>query len=316
MRSFVFYVVGLLGSVVIAPAVCPAEDSNRFSFPLPSSLAVGDHWTYSIVKTHLRYEDDLKFVGRILDTLSTETLTIRVVESLQIEDRTYFALSDGGLYRVDEEKRTWRYDTEAESEKIVWDIWGPLKRNFYVGQYRSIPSIEEPVIDGYACEYECLARYGPFVRRPHPDFEEVYGWIATIDAEPVGADAEIVGADTIRADWGIENFLYFPYIWTYNDVIKFPEWGITELYLFERRRIRTLVVAPNVGVVYYAFTSYSPSPRAGKVGRDYDYYPVDIEKTEWVLQDMQKGNPESTVVEDISFGALKQRMTRSTSKAP
>ena len=56
MRSFVFYVVGLLGSVVIAPAVCPAEDSNRF-FLAPLSMEVGDRWIYSIVKTHLILKD-------------------------------------------------------------------------------------------------------------------------------------------------------------------------------------------------------------------------------------------------------------------
>ena len=175
MRSFVFYAISLLGSVVIAPAICPAENSDRFSFPLPLSLAIGDRWTYSIVKTHLKYEDDLKFVGRILDTLSTETLTIRVVESLQIEDRTYFALSDGGLYRVDEEKRTWRYDTEAKSEKIVWDIWGPLEDKIIelpLYRLRQLePVIERPAIDGYACEYGCFSRHGPMAR---------YDWVALV----------------------------------------------------------------------------------------------------------------------------------------
>ncbi len=43
MKSFIFGVVGLLGSVAIAPTVCPAEDSNRFSFPLPSSLQSLSH---------------------------------------------------------------------------------------------------------------------------------------------------------------------------------------------------------------------------------------------------------------------------------
>ena len=75
-----------------------------------------------------------------------------MVESLQIEDRTYFALSDGGLYRVDEEKRTWRYDTEAKSEKIVWDIWGPPEDKIIelpLYRLRQLePVIERPVIDG------------------------------------------------------------------------------------------------------------------------------------------------------------------------
>ena len=306
MRSFVFYVVGLLGSVVIAPAVCPAEDSNRFSFPLPLSLAVGDHWTYSIVKTHLRYEDDLKFVGRILDTLSTETLTIRVVESLQIENRTYFELSDGGLYRVDEEKRTWRYDTEAESEKVVWDIWGPLEYKTIEfplpGLSQLEPAIERPVIDEYACEYACFSRHGPFVWRPDPEYEEGYAWISTIE----------VG--TVRHDSYLGYFIYVPFVWSYDDLIKLPDWGITELYVFQDTPYgteyvpkETLVVAPNVGVVYHASFSYTYNLTLS---------PSETKKTEWVLQDMQKGHPESTVVEDISFGALKQRMTRSTSKAP
>ena len=306
MRSFVFYVISLLGSVVIAPAVCPAEDSNRFSFPLPLSLAVGDRWIYSIVKTHLKYEDDLKFVGRILDTLSTETLTIRVVESLQIEDRTYFALSDGGLYRVDEEKRTWRYDTEAKSEKIVWDIWGPLEDKIIelpLYRLRQLePVIERPVIDGYACEYGCFSRHGPFVWSPVPEYEGHYAWISTIEV------------DTFRHDSYLGYFIYPPFVWSYDDFIKFPDWGITELYVFrdtpyssEYVPEETLVVAPNVGVVYYASSSYIYNLTIS---------PSETKKTEWVLQDMQKGHPESTVVEDISFGALKQRMTRSTSKAP
>ena len=300
MRSFIFYVVGLLGGVVIAPTVCPAEDSDRFSFPLPLSLEVGDHWTYSIVTIRWKNED------RTLDTLSTETLTIRVVERLQIEDQIYFALSDGGIYRVDEASRTWQYDTEAKSEKIVWDIWGPLKEDFHGVSGLPYSVIEKPVIDGYAGGVY-LSRYGPFVRRPHPEFEEVDVWIATIDADTVGAD-------TIRYDWDIGHFLYFPYVWTYNDVIKFPDWGITELYLFEKDRymsersgIMNFVVAPNVGVVYYAFARYHYA----------DLTLIEkIEKTVWILQGVQKGDPESTVVEDISFGQLKQRMTHPAPNAP
>ena len=90
-------------------------------------MEVGDRWTYSIVKVQTT-----DAIG-ILDTLSTEILTLRVIERLPLADQTYFALSDGSLYRLDEASRTWRYDTEAESEKIVWDIWGPIAWQVWAG---------------------------------------------------------------------------------------------------------------------------------------------------------------------------------------
>ena len=296
MRSFIFYVVGLLGSVIIAPTLCPAEDSDRFSFPLPLSLEVGDHWTYSIVTTHWKDED------RSLDTLAIETLTIRVVERLQIEGQPYFALSDGGIYRVDEASRTWRYDTEAKSEKIVWDIWGPQS----VVDRKLV--IEKAVVDSYP-RYGSILRRGPFVLRPIPEpgYEGVYTWIQTIEA------------DTVRYDLYLGNFIYFPFTLTYADILKYPDWGITELYVFGDKPFFNLVVAPKVGVVYYGLSFYSYSPSAGKVGfmNSQPPYPLDyIEKTEWILQDVQKGDPESTVVEDISFGELKQRMTHPASDDP
>ena len=286
----------IVGGVLMISTACAAQDADRFFFPLPLSLEVGDRWTYSIVKIH-------KAKDQILDTLSTEMLTTRVVDRLQIEDQSYFALSDGGIYRVDETSRTWQYDTEAKSEKVVWDIWGPIVWDIWPGVWQ-IPRIEKPVINGYACEYDCLSRYGPFVRHPIPEprYAEIYDWIATTDA------------DTIRYDRSIGSFVYFPYVWTYKDIIKFPDWGITELYVFEkglyeseRLKVMTLVIAPNVGVVYYTFSRY--------------YYAdvtviKRIEKTAWILQDVQKGDPGSTVIEDISFGQLKQRMTRPAPNVP
>ena len=104
---------------------------------------------------------------------------------------------------------------------------------------------------------------------------------------------------------------------------------LIELYLFEDTSstsgiypTRTMVVAPNVGVVYYASDEYfyDDSTRAGKVSRSYDHDPsggpIRVETTAWVLQDVQKGDPESTVVEDTSWGQLKQRMTRPVPHAP
>ena len=313
------------------PIVCPAQESDPFSFPLPRSLDVGDRWTYSIVKIHWKAEQDTTTnTFGIFDTLSTETLTLCVVERLPMEDQTYFALSDGSLYRVDEASRTWRYDTEAESETIVWDIWGPLKSNFYGGLYGRYPWIEKPVvIDGYACEYECLSRYGPFVLRPIPEprYEGVYAWIATVDADTVGADT-IRYEDTIRYDLYLGNLFRYPYTLRAADLLKLPDWSITELYLFQDpldvSSTRTFVVAPNVGVVYYAvakyfYSTHFDSPSAGKVGfvNEGPPGPLDyIEKTTWLLQDVQKGDPGSSVIEDISWGQLKQRMRRPAPNAP
>ncbi|MCE2449745.1 MAG: hypothetical protein J4F35_15605 [Candidatus Latescibacteria bacterium] len=74
-----------------------------------------------------------------------------------------------------------------------------------------------------------------------------------------------------------------------------------------------MVVAPNVGVVYYASDEYfyDDSTRAGKVSRSYDHDP-----SGGPIQDVQKGDAESTVVEDTSWGQLKQRMTRPAPNAP
>ena len=309
-----------------APIVCPAQESDPFSFPLPLSLDVGDRWTYSIVKVHWKAEQDTTTnTFGIFDTLSTETLTLRVVERLPMEDQTYFALSDGSLYRVDEAGRTWRYDTEAKSETIVWDIWRPIVWQVWIGP-SYIPWIERPVVvDGYACEYDgCLSRYGPFVRYV---FDERDFWITTINT------------DTGTLSQSIRDFIYYPDAWTYADILKLPAWNVTELYVFEDTSsdsdgsvTMTIVVAPNVGVVYYAFAEYFYSPYddeyesmdradstgAGKVGVVNDEPPgiLNIETTAWVLQDVQKGDPKSTVVEDTSWGQLKQRTTRPAPHAP
>ena len=277
-------------------------------------MEVGDRWTYSIVKVQTT-----DAIG-ILDTLSTEILTLRVIERLPLADQTYFALSDGSLYRLDEASRTWRYDTEAESEKIVWDIWGPIAWQVWAGP-SYIPWIERPVVvDGYACEYDgCLSRYGPFVRHVVPapqrsEFEEVDLWITTINT------------DDDPYYFRIGNFLYFPYVWTYVDRLKLPAWNVTELYVFEdtpattgNYPTMTMVVAPNVGVVYYAFDEYiyDDSTSAGKVSRLYDHDPsggpTRIETTAWVLQEVQKGDLGNTGIEDTSWGQLKQRMGRPSS---
>ncbi len=292
----------IIGGVLMISAACPAQGSDRFFRPLPLSLEVGNRWTYSIVKIH-------KARGQILDTLSTETLTIRVVERLQIEDQTYFALSDGGLYRVDEAGRTWRYDTEAKNEKIIWDLWGAeISLSYALGDFSVI---ERTVVDGYACQ--CISRYGPFELRPIPEpgYEGIYTWIQTVEE------------DTVRYDSYLTNFFHSPLALSRADLLQFRDLGVTELYLFQEfYPIESydfdLVVAPNVGVVYYAFTEYFFSMYSDDDDNDsMDRYGIDyVEKTEWILRDMQKGDQGNTVVEDTSWGQLKQRMTRPSPNAP
>ena len=315
VRRPVICLLIIMGGVLMISTACAAQDADRFFPPLPLSLEVGDRWTYSIVK--IRKE------GGIIDLLSIETLTIRVIEHLQIEDQTYFALSDGGLYRVDEASRTWRYDTEAKSEKIIWDLWGPkISLSYAVGE-KSV--IERAVVDGYACQ--CISRYGPFELRPipKPGYEGIYTWIQTVEV------------DSVQYDSYLTNFFHRPLTLSRADLLKLPDLGVTELFGFGRLGIYDtgydfdLVLAPNVGVVYYAFTEYifgeftedndtpveADATGAGKVGHAGDAPgPLEaIEKTEWILRDMQKGDLGSTVIEDISFGQLKQRMTRPSPNA-
>ena len=205
VRRPVICLLIIVWGVLMITTACPAEDTDRFFFPLPLSLEVGDRWTYSIVKNHWKAE------GQPLDTLSTETLTIRVVERLQIEDQTYFALSDGGLYRVDEASRTWRYDTEAKSEKIVWDIWGPKISLAYAVGERSV--IERSVVNGYACQ--CTSRHGPFELRPITEsrFEGLYTWIQTVEE------------DTVRYDAYLADLFHSSSFLNHDDLLKLQTWG-------------------------------------------------------------------------------------------
>ena len=285
-------IVVLLGSVVackgvIDPVVCPAPEEDRLYFPLPSSLKVGDRWTYSVVKTHWQHEI------KSLDTLSIENLTIRVIEHLQIGDQTYFALSDEGIYRIDEASRTRRYDTEAKCEEIVWDIWGPVRDKL---KY----SIEKTVINGYPCEDGCFSRHGPFVQSWTPDPEDLEYYLG------LRWYFQTPWKTSYHDDYySLGNLLDFPHNLTYAEILKYPDWSINELYLFHETQWVTdnyptwnLVVAPNVGVVYLARIThgsiYSGGNVAGKVGASLvpmpGYYK---QKTEWILRDFQKGAPGS-----------------------
>ena len=95
----------LLLVLILAGAGKPAA-SLCCPFLLPNGLEVGDRWTYWLNYPH--GQDSL----------------ITVVASHELGGQTYFEMSnDGGLYRVDDEKRTWKYDAASESEILYWDIW-------------------------------------------------------------------------------------------------------------------------------------------------------------------------------------------------
>ena len=247
------------------------------------------------------------------DTLSVEYLTIRVVERLRIEDQTYFALSDEGTYRIDEANRTWRYDTEGEYEEIVWDIWGPVRDKLE-------HSIEKVVINGYPCKDGCFSSYGPFVLSSTPDSSELERLLKDRWQFQTLWETEEVS----RLGYDLGHELDYPYRLTYADILKYPDWSINELYMFQDTPkypdwsinepnerlymfqdispervffpIWNLVVAPNIGVVYLArmaHGNYGSTHDAGKVGTSLSppvssYYKL---KIEWILQNFQKGAP-------------------------
>ena len=62
-----------------------------------------------------------------------------MVGNIRFKERTYFELSDGGLYRVDDKGRTWKLDPDNGSEILYWDlrpIAGPVPKE--------APTISDP----------------------------------------------------------------------------------------------------------------------------------------------------------------------------
>lgn len=275
MRSLIFCVVGLLGSAVIAPTACPAEEFCCPPFPLPSKLEVGHHWTYlktSVTDTNYGESNGLPEIE-----IKTDTLTVTVDRRYQIGDQTYFALSDGGIYRVDEAGRTWKYDTEAKEERILWDnLWGlgaladegllargPEDRYLF---YEDI-GVKAVIANGYACAPWGI-RHGPF------GLNEL-AWALggpSIDWTSEGGWNEGMWKETLR-DWGVT--------YVYGFGLSFPE------------NLQTMIIAPDVGVLYYSQEAW-----------------------EWSHTYVLMLNKKVTVLENVSFGQIKQRMTRPASNAP
>ena len=268
MRSFIFFVVSLLGSAVIAPTICPAEEFCCPPFPLPSGLEVGHRWTYLTTSV---FDSNHGGSGPPAIESETDTLTVTVDRRHQIGNQTYFELSDGGLYRVDEVGKTWQYDTEAKEERIFWDdLLGlrPRGEDFLdrepgdrvVGYDEYI--IEEVVANGYACDLLCLywvSRYGPF-----------------------GLDElEWAGGGQIN-NWTGQNGRNES-LW--QEMLL--DWDVTHVYGFYfgfPENNQYMIIAPYVGVLFYAQWSW-----------DYIF-----------TYTLQLNKKKITVVEDISFGQIKQ----------
>ncbi len=123
MSKSIIPAIGVVGSILMLPTAGLGEQSLWCPpFPLPTSVRVGQSWTYSVEKVKYgRDEDGIAY----RDSQDVGTQTLKVVRSHQIGDRTYLELDDGGLYRVDEAGRTWQYDVRNASEELLWDIWGP-----------------------------------------------------------------------------------------------------------------------------------------------------------------------------------------------
>ena len=163
LGALVFCFIWVLWGTAMSPRFCSAADSELLPFPLPLSLEVGQSWTYSIVSVY--WADWVPPEGQEgigPDTLHTGILNITIEERFQIESEVYFALDAGGLYRVDGDGKTWKFDTETSTELLLWDIWGPP-----VDLNREVV-YEQAVIQGSLLNVEqhllYVTRWGPYER--------------------------------------------------------------------------------------------------------------------------------------------------------
>ena len=219
---------------VIVPTSCPAVDSRSLPFPLPLSLNVGQGWTYSTVSVYSVgwNSGDLSLVNP--DTLQTGILDITVVERHQTESQVYFTLSDIGIYRVDEEARTWQYDPETDTETLLWDIWGPPE--VFAGSV----DFDQAIIQGIVLTGEnallSITRYGPYER---------HEWDPLFLASWNLTEGKLL-------EWEVEEFYKFD--------ISLPE------------DHTSLIFAPNVGILsYQSLVGYVEGTTTWYVLETYDH---------------------------------------------
>ena len=260
MQTLILLLVLILAGAAksATPLCCP--------FPLPNGLEVGDRWTYWLNYPH-----------------GPDSL-ITVVASHELGGQTYFEMSnDGGLYRVDDEKRTWKYDTASESEIPFWDIWPDF-----------IPYPEELQDTRDNKEREAWAReheYGFYL------ISNLNGWKDGVHAGPVvvaGIDITDIFRVTIHRHGpyrpeDVGSVPHFPGAFfqlhdsdTWKELLI--DWGVTELYTICLDDHRT-VFSPQVGTIFFGA---GPGPQGFR----------------HVLKTYGKGG--ATAVEETSLGRIKK----------
>ena len=276
VRRPVICLLAIMGGAALTPTVCPAQGFCS-SFPLPRGLEVGDRWTY-LERESSSFTDTTK-------TVTMSTITITVDARHELSGQTYFELSDGGLYRVDDERRTWQYDADTESEVLCWDLW-----------VEPVPIPDEIPEDAIETWLE----------------ENEYGWYISNDEEFALTKPLVVKGEPISGPWAfikrngpfrIDDFARklaeagLPALgWDENTWRKeLMDRGATEVYQFDFQISEYnpyLVIAPEVGVLCYAYGSW-------------DYL---------VSYTLIADEQHVTVVEDISLGRLKRVHAESASK--
>ena len=276
VRRPVICLLAIMGGAALTPTVCPAQGFCS-SFPLPRGLEVGDRWTY-LERKSSSFTDTTK-------TVTMFTITITVNTRHELSGQTYFELSDGGLYRVDDERRTWQYDADTESEVLCWDLWAePVPIPDEIPEDAIENWFEENEYGWYLSNEEMFALTKPLV----VEGEQMSGTWAFIKRNgPFGLDD--YARKLVKSGWPA-------YGWDENMWRKeLMDRGATEVYEFSfqiSEHNPYLAIAPEVGTLYYTYGSW-----------DYTISYILIADEQHV-----------TAVEDISLGRLKRVHAESASK--
>ena len=278
---------------MLSPTACPATGICCPPFPLPRDLEVGDRWTTLLWPS--------------IET--TDTLITTVIARHEVDGQTYFELSgiaqytrdlelsDRGLYRVDDEGKTWKYDAETESEVLYWDMWvdqEPFPEEL-TGQddYETRDAQETWVNDnGYAFfTVESLTEDLVFFLEYgwHAKQVVVNGWMVphpfdVLRHGPYGLEElESISRDFLGA-WK-EKLGQTGNTW--RELLI--DWGVTEVYGFYYYPHSFVIISPEIGTLYHA----------GYVKRRL--------YNEYIVLKYERGVI-ATSVEDISLGRLKDML--------
>ena len=283
MRKIIICVIGLLGSPAMVPAACKGcETFCCPPFPLTASVEVGHHWTYSIME-HRSYTDD-EDIARI-DSTYCGTQSITVIGRLKVKDHIYFELG----YRdvIDSDGRAWQYDGlyRVDKARRMW-------------QFDTGTSTEKLLWDIWGPPVDDALRNRKPVSR--------YIYYEEAGVKEIIANGQVWPGLIVVREGPFERH---EWDWlSVSDTIKvkvLDKWQederITELYAFSftaPEMFAYSIIAPNFGVLYCGTWEGWASDG---VGQDYtleSYEQVEV----------------STVLEDVSFGQLKERVPRPASK--